>query len=293
MPSAVSHLRALGIDPPGVDLRGITYLSADESLSATADFPRELGRGVRRTVLSQTLTDVAQSLGVKIVTARVDAIHQEAHQVEAAGIRAPWLIAADGLKSGTREQLQLTRRRRPFMRYGLVRHFQMSPWTDRVTVLWAQDSEAYVTPVSSDCVGVAILCGRGTTFERELAKFPLLQQRVRHAMASPVRGAGPLFVQSRARVSGRALLVGDAAGYIDALTGEGLSVGFAQAQAAVNALVRGEPNAYDRDYARVTRLKNALTYGLLSLSQSRFRPHLLPAAARIPGLMALGVRLAS
>ena len=38
---------------------------------------------------------------------------------------------------------------------------------------------------------------------------------------------------------GRVLLVGDAAGYVDALTGEGIALGLAQARAAVEAVVRG------------------------------------------------------
>ena len=53
-----------------------------------------------------------------------------------------------------------------------------------------------------------------------------------------MRGAGPLRQRARRRVAGRVLLVGDAAGYVDALTGEGLALAFAQAEAAVAALSR-------------------------------------------------------
>ena len=44
-------------------------------------------------------------------------------------------------------------------------------------------------------------------------------------------------------MSGRVLLVGDAAGYVDALTGEGLAIGMAQAAAAVDAVSIGWPCA--------------------------------------------------
>ena len=53
------------------------------------------------------------------------------------------------------------------------------------------------------------------------------------AWVTPVRGAGPLRQRGPRRVAGRVLLVGDAAGYVDALTGEGIRTGLACARAAV------------------------------------------------------------
>ena len=61
----------------------------------------------------------------------------------------------------------------------------------------------------------------------------LLAERLAGAPWQRVRGAGPLRQRSRRRSSGRVLLVGDAAGYVDALTGEGIALGLAQARAAV------------------------------------------------------------
>ena len=40
---------------------------------------------------------------------------------------------------------------------GIRRHYQVSPWSDTVEVHWAGGTEAYVTPVADDTVGVAIL----------------------------------------------------------------------------------------------------------------------------------------
>ena len=57
-------------------------------------------------------------------------------------------------------------------------------------------------------------------------------------------------------------LVGDAAGYVDALTGEGLSLAFHEADAAVAAAQEGRPQQYVRDHARITRLYRWTT-GLL------------------------------
>ena len=58
-------------------------------------------------------------------------------------------------------------------------------------------------------------------------------------------GAGPLRQRAHRRVAGRVLLVGDAGGYVDALTGEGIALGLAQARAAVAAVVAGDPARYE------------------------------------------------
>ncbi|URN14562.1 NAD(P)/FAD-dependent oxidoreductase, partial [Streptomyces sudanensis] len=75
---------------------------------------------------------------------------------------------------------------------------------------------------------IAILTtGRGP-YDDHLAAFPALRKRLAGAQATgPVRGAGPLHQRSAARTAGRTLLVGDAAGYIDALTGEGIALALA------------------------------------------------------------------
>ena len=58
---------------------------------------------------------------------------------------------------------------------------------------------------------------------------------------------------------GRVLLVGDASGYLDAITGEGLSLAFASAAALVEATVGDDVTAYARAWARARRQHIALT----------------------------------
>ena len=95
-------------------------------------------------------------------------------------------------------------------------------------------AEAYVTPVDDGLVGVALLGPPRTDFGATLATFPELAAHLAGAEPdAPVRGAGPLRQRTSARTRGRVRLVGDASGYVDALTGEGLRVGLAQAAAAV------------------------------------------------------------
>ncbi len=124
-----------------------------------------------------------------------------------------------------------------------------------------------MTPVADGLVGVAVLTGRRATFPELLSAFPTLTPRIEGNPVTRVRGAGPLRQRSTRRVRGRVLLVGDAAGYVDALTGEGIAVGIAQARAAVAAIVAGDPGGYERAWHRVTRRHDLLTRGLLTVTR--------------------------
>src|SRR5690606_29309431 len=103
--------------------------------------------------------------------------------------------------------------------------------------------------------------------------------------ASSVLGAGPFAQRAPSRACGRVLLVGDAGGYVDALTGEGLAVGFAQARMAVRAVLAGQPSAYPRLAREVTWRSSALTKGLLLATQPQWgRRATMRAAVALPGV---------
>jgi flavin-dependent dehydrogenase len=88
------------------------------------------------------------------------------------------------------------------------------------------------------------------------------------------------------------LLVGDAAGYVDALTGEGLAIGFLSAQAAVASVVAGRLDRYEGEWARITRRFRWSTDLLVSSTQrDAVRRRLVPAAATAPGLYRSALRL--
>ncbi|MBZ2196296.1 NAD(P)/FAD-dependent oxidoreductase [Occultella gossypii] len=285
MPGALAGLHRLGVDPTGHVLTGISY--RDGRRHADHLFATGSGRGVRRTTLHAALYARSIDLGVEHVRARADRISQSPDGVQAAGIAARFLIACDGLHSTTRRAAGLAvasgggRERR---RFGLRRHFRVAAWTDLVEVHWGAEVEAYVTPVADDAVGVALLGPAGVDYTDALATFPEISDRLRDAEPlGPVRGAGPLRQRSRRRVAGRIRLVGDASGYVDALTGEGLSVGLAQARAAVATLDDG-PEAYERAWARATRDYRLLTSGLVRWAMSPGRAAIVPVAARVPPL---------
>ncbi len=111
---------------------------------------------------------------------------------------------------------------------------------------------------------------------------------------TPAMGAGPLRQRSRRRVSGRVLLVGDASGYVDALTGEGIALGLQHAAAAVHAVLADHPGGYEPAWRRLTYPHAAMTQGLLTLTRPPLlRRALVPAAAALPGVFAAAVNALS
>jgi len=330
MPAAVRRLAALGVAPDGHPLRGISY--RDDRHQADARFRHGDGMGVRRTVLQAALGERAAELGIPVLPARVTMFERHQDHVTAAGVEARYLVAADGLHSVIRRLLDrepraagrglddrsaATRRaprpghpgrgaRAPAARYGLRRHYRMAPWTDLVEVHLAADAEAYVTPVSPDVVGIAVLFARDGSargrlpddpaeqsghlhgFEALVSAFPALRGRLAGAApASGVRGAGPLRQDVRRRVHGRVLLVGDASGYLDALTGEGIGVGLAQAEVLAACLAAGRPEEYEGAWRKVSGPAWRLTAGLLwSRNQPLLSARIVPAAQHLPWLFA-------
>ncbi|MGW2564217.1 NAD(P)/FAD-dependent oxidoreductase [Streptomyces sp. NPDC001514] len=294
MPGAVRALGKLGVTVAGRPFQGIRYVDGLTGRTAEARFRAGHGLGVRRTGLHTALAERAAELGVRIVPRRLGPVHQDGRGVTAGGLTARYLVAADGLHSPTRRALGLSAPpapRRP-ARYGLRRHYTVEPWSDMVEVHWSARSEAYVTPLAPDLVGIAVLTADRVPFEAQLARFPLLAARLAAAPGTPVRGAGPLRQRVRSRVAGRVLLVGDAAGYTDALTGEGLTLALTAAEELVRCVRAGHPEAYEHAWRRLSRSYRLLTGSLLWV---RERPllasRIVPLASRLPRVFREGVNL--
>jgi 2-polyprenyl-6-methoxyphenol hydroxylase-like FAD-dependent oxidoreductase len=294
MPGAVRALSALGIDPPGHPIRGITYRQG--AAAARATFRAGPGRGVRRTDLHDALRAAVDRAAVPVLTCPITDLTQHDDHVRAGGLRARYLVAADGLHSAVRDLVGLTAtataaRGTRTPRWGLRRHYTLAPSSDTVEVIWADRSEAYVTPIAPNTIGVAILSSARGGFTEQLTAFPDLAARLAEAeTVTQVRGAGPLRQRTSGRVAGRVLLVGDAAGYIDALTGEGLALSLTTAAELVRCLRAGRPADYDRAWARTSRRSRWLTETLLwSRGHPALARRIVPTAARAPWLFAAAV----
>lgn len=298
LPGAVVELAALGVHPHGYAITGIDYIQG--ARRAEHAFPTGTGMGVRRTALHAVLAARADAVGVRRLHGTLRALRNEPDHVavqvtdhrQPSTLRARWVLGCDGLHSTVREQAGLAGRpqARRHQRYGIRQHFHVAPWSNHVQVYWAPHAEAYVTPVSQDTVDVAILGRRPLSLPETLESLPPLTDQLKDAHpASALLGAGPFSQRSRARTHGRVLLLGDAAAYTDALTGEGIRVGLDDAEHAVTAIATGNPAGYEARWRRNTRGISTLTAALVFAARSPLRRAIVPTAASIPSLYAAGV----
>lgn len=291
MPAAVAALQRAGVNiARRRTFTGIRYIEGGRE--ASGHFRSGPGWGVRRTDLHRALRERVDALGIPVLRRVVRDIRQHDGEVEVDGLHARHVLAADGLRSGVRRRLglELPARHRT-KRYGLVQHLRVAPWSDLVEVHWHELGEAYVTPVADDEVGIAFLfdertvaCGEHS-FDELLARFPDLASRVRQApRCSKPRGAGPFEQRSARAAEGRVLLVGDAAGYLDPVTGEGLRLGFLAATAAVDCIRNDRVGDYDRQWRELVRSYWWGTTALLALRRSPLRRLMMPALVAVPAL---------
>jgi menaquinone-9 beta-reductase len=254
LPRAFQELCSLGLSSSelvaeGKLLHGVAYVSAS-GVRASARFGEGPGLGLRRTALQRLLRGLAER------TPGVSVRHGNARlRLEASGvcrvlfdgqIFTPRLvIGADGLNSRARRDASLRTRRPSPLRYGVRQHFKVQPWTDQVEVYWSPTCEAYVTPTGDDELNVAFLWqgaqnklpGGSHLVAQLLRRFPELARRLEHAKAvDDSRARGPLHVQVPTPARDGLLLVGDAAGYVDAITGEGIGLAISKASTLARML---------------------------------------------------------
>ncbi len=304
LPQGVRALEDLGVlarVPPEErrELRAIRWIDPGGAQARLA-LPPPGGLAIRRTALSSALLSRAGEEGAEIVQgAAVVAHRRERDRVVVEGPfgsrTARLLVAADGLGSPTARREGLDRPSALPPRFGIRRHFAVAPWSDEVEVHFGDRGEAYVWPSGPFRVGVAFLFEQRSLRRHAdlLARFPSVARRIGDAPeVSAARGAGPFARSSRARALDRLVLLGDAAGYVDAITGEGLALALGCAMDLVSivpeALLRGATAASLAPYERAWRARflpyAAWTRTLLALSRApAVRRRVLALAAARPG----------
>jgi flavin-dependent dehydrogenase len=291
MPDSFGAMRNLGVRldaEQSFPFRGIRFHGAGVSVAAT--FPEGLAVGMRRTRLHEVLMNRASEAGVSMLWGtRVHGVSGDTVWLDGAAVRSRWIIGADGQNSRVRQWAGLDAARRESARYGFRRHYAVAPWTDYMEIYWGSGCQMYVTPISPQEVCVAVISRDShLRFESALPQFPELALKLRSAPATtPERGSMTVSRRLRRVFRGRTILIGDASGSVDAITGEGLSLSFHQALALADALVNGNLEVYQRTHQRLMR-RPAFMAGLM-LSLDRFpwlRPAVLRAMAFEPAIFA-------
>ena len=289
MPDGLTAAARLGLQLPVSEsyaFRGIRFHG--ENVSVAADFPNGCGRGFRRTVLHGALADQAERCGVELRWGSTIG--------DLDGIQARWIVGADGSASRVRAWAGLGSCRRDTQRYGFRRHYQIAPWTDTVEIHWDDGCQIYVTPVGPEEVGVAVISSDPKLRVHDaLPQFPALAARLSGARESSAeRGAVTASRRLRRVVRGHVALIGDASGSVDAITGEGLCLGFHQALALADAMECEDLGRYESAHRRLGFRPRFMADFMLTMDRRRWlRKRALPALASHPelfeGLLAMHV----
>jgi flavin-dependent dehydrogenase len=261
------------------------------------------GRGIRRKLLDAALFGAAAACGgvraqsgIRVEGPLVENGAVRGAIVEGREVRARLVVAADGVHSPIRNQLGLNRpagRKRAGVRvhYRLARGCHPPEW---VEVFLARGHELYVTPLPGGEILVAALAGprqlapsARAALERAIREQPPLARLLEGAApVSELAGISPLESRARRRVLPGLVLLGDAAGFLDPITGGGMTQALLAAELLASHLSREFPPSpaalrrFDRARQRMLRDYRMLTRMVLLLAD-------LPALAG-PALRLLG-----
>lgn len=282
LPDGVAALERLGIHIPVEQawvFQGIRFWSCQ--LSAEANFSEgKFGLAIRRTRLHRIMTERAQQLGAKLLwNAPVTGICAKGLHLGNHFVRAGWIVGADGANSRVRRWAGLDGAR-PRMRYAYRSHFRAAPWTDLMEVYWGEHCQAYATAVSPDevCIALASRDPR-LRLEEGLKSLPLLQAHLAGAeLTSTERGASTGNRQFPRVWRENVVLIGDASGTVDAITGEGMGLALRQAVTLADSLMSGDLEKYQQEHRRLALRPRCMARLMLTMDR---RPRLQQRTLRI------------
>jgi geranylgeranyl reductase family protein len=189
-------------------------------------------------------------------------------------VRCRWLIGADGARSRTAQRLnvELGALGRP-QRLGLVAHYSgVAELADHGEMHVGRGYYIGLAPLAGGRLNVGMALpldgDRQSAEERfgaAIASLPAVGERLRGSRrVTPIRGASPIAHRVRSPAGRGWMLVGDAAGFIDPFTGEGIYRALRSARAAAEALEPelddGAAGRYRAARQQAFAAKDALTW---------------------------------
>lgn len=276
-------------------LRGMTLTAPDGTVfeGRYRGAPRP-GFALRRRDLDHALLDAARHAGVEVrEMTRVSGIVVEngvvagvvaESQARTGVIRARLTVAADGRRSIVARHLGLLSEHASLRKFAVRGHWEgVADLAEIGEMHVASGGYCGVAPLGAAEANVAFVldqrdmreaAGDLTGFyRRALARWPQVAARLGEArLVDAPRAVGPLALEARRLFAPGALLVGDAGGFLDPFTGEGVTLALRTAEIAApfaDAYLRGADaeslRRYDRARAAATRDKFRVNRILLGI----------------------------
>lgn len=260
MPEGVGHLERLGVkkflDQNHISPFVGVCLVSQQGYRAHTKFRTGNGLGCRRIALSSalharvselkniTLCSETKAMGIKKTKRWMEVITDQG------SIKSRLIVGADGLRSSVRDWAGFMLKQEQDnknLRFGMRRHFAVAPFANHVEVHFRPGLEAYITPCGPKQTNVTLLWNKAhfqktsikPSFDGMLSQFRELAQHFSHAQhLSEERATGPLFQRCREPINDGIVLLGDSSGYLDAITGEGISISLAESIALAPVVAR-------------------------------------------------------
>jgi 2-polyprenyl-6-methoxyphenol hydroxylase-like FAD-dependent oxidoreductase len=258
---AVAALDRLGMLPAvrarAYPLRGVRLMPAHAS---TVELPFEhASLSCERALLDATLLDAAIAAGVTVVRGRVTGVLREGARIAGvtlrddegrpAEVRARWTVGADGCGSVVAREAGLTRRTWKRPRFAIGGHYTGFGAFDGFIEMYVGGGAYFaLNPLGPDRTNVMVVVAK-----RQLEAWSRFVDRgiagkaaeLAHGRRSfdgaeldgPRAAVGPLAHDVRAPIAPGLVLAGDAAGFLNPFTGQGVFLALTSAETAAAAIV--------------------------------------------------------